>query len=69
MTGILKYGNELLEKENVIPGMVVGFTPESEFEFVVDSELLYCMKCENIVLAYDNQGNQTEYNPSWTSSR
>jgi hypothetical protein len=69
LTGILKYGNELLEKESVTPGVVVGFTPESEFEFVVDGELLYCMKCKNIVLAYENKGDKTEYNPSWASSR
>jgi hypothetical protein len=69
LTGILKYGNELLEKESVTPGVVVGFTPESEFEFVVDGELLYCMKSKNIVLAYENKGDKTEYNPSWASSR
>jgi|TARA_R110000868_G_scaffold408021_1_gene690140 hypothetical protein len=69
LIGILKFGNKLLEDNNVLPNMVVGFTPESEFEFVIDGELLYCMKSENIVLAYGNKGNEAEYNPSWTNSR
>lgn len=69
LTGILKYGNEILERDGVTPDMVVGFTPESEFEFIVDGELLYCMKCKNIVLAYENNGDKTEYNPSWASGR
>lgn len=69
LTGILKYGNEILERDGVTPDMVVGFTPESEFEFIIDGELLYCMKCKNIVLAYENNGDKTEYNPSWASGR
>ncbi len=68
LTGILRYGNKVLEENDVHPGMVVGFTPESEFEFVVDGELLYCMKSKNIVLTYGNEGSETKYNPSWTSS-
>jgi hypothetical protein len=68
LTGILKFGNKILDENNVHPGMVVGFTPESEFEFVVDGELLYCMKSKNIVFSYGDEGNETKYNPSWTNS-
>ena len=68
LTGILRYGNKMLEEHDVHPGMVVGFTPESEFEFVVDGELLYCMKSKNIALTYGDEGGETKYNPSWTNS-
>jgi len=63
--GILKYPN----KELSIPeGSVVCFTPDSEFEFVFNGMLLYCMKSNNIVLSYGNQRNEKEYNPSWAQS-
>tara|TARA_R110001606_G_scaffold287518_2_gene435616 strand:- start:107 stop:703 length:597 start_codon:yes stop_codon:yes gene_type:complete len=68
LTGILRYGNKMLEEHDVHTGMVVGFTPESEFEFVVDGELLYCMKSKNIALTYGDEGGETKYNPSWTNS-
>ena len=68
LTGILRYGNKMLEEHDIHPGMVVGFTPESEFEFVVDGELLYCMKSKNIALTYGDEGGETKYNPSWTNS-
>ena len=58
----------MLEEHDIHPGMVVGFTPESEFEFVVDGELLYCMKSKNIALTYGDEGGETKYNPSWTNS-
>ena len=63
--GILKYGDETscIKKEDLI-----CFTPDSEFEFVFDNMLLYCMKSNNIVLSYGNKGNAKEYNPSWANS-
>ena len=58
----------MLEEHDIHPGMVVGFTPESEFEFVIDNERLYCMKSNDIVIKYEYEGNETKYNPSWTNS-
>jgi len=66
--GILKYGNSLLKALKINPGDVVGFTPNSEWEFIVDNERLYCMKSNDIVIKYERKENQTEYNPSWAKS-
>ena len=65
LIGILKYGNSSLEALKINPGDVVGFTPNSEWEFLVDNERLYCMKSNDIVIKYEYQGNEEEYNPSW----
>ena len=66
--GILKYGNSSLKALKINPGDVVGFTPNSEWEFIVDNERLYCMKSNDIVIKYEHKENQTEYNPSWAKS-
>ena len=68
LVGILKYGNKSLEDLKITPGDLVGFTPNSEWEFLVDGERLYCMKSNDIVIKYENRGNEEEYNPSWASS-
>ena len=46
----------------------MGFTPNSEFEFLIENEFLYCMKSNDIVIKYEHQKNKTEYNPSWAES-
>lgn len=48
LTGILKYGNDTLDKLGVQEGDEVIFTPDSEYEFVVDDQILYRMKTKNI---------------------
>ncbi len=68
LIGILKYGNKFLEALNINPGDLIGFTPNSEWEFLVDNKRLYCMKSNDIVIKYEYQGNEEEYNPSWASS-
>jgi hypothetical protein len=68
LVGILKYGNSSLNKLEIIPGDLVGYTPNGEWEFLVDNERLYCMKSNDIVIKYENQGNEEKYNPSWASS-
>ncbi len=65
LMGVLKYGNKGLVELGVNEGDLVSFRPSSEFEFIVDGELLYCMKLINIVATYEYKGNETEYNPSW----
>ena len=65
LTGILKYGNHILENMGVEEGDLVGFTPISEFEFIVDNERFYCMKSNDIVVKHEYEGNEKEYNPSW----
>jgi len=66
--GILKYSNNSLEALGLNEGALISFQPNSEFEFVVDKEFLYCMKSNNIVAHHEYQGHEEEYNPSWTSS-
>ena len=66
--GILKYGNNVLEALHINPGTLVGFTPSSEWEFIIDDERLYCMKSNDIAIKYERKGNEEEYNPSWAKS-
>ena len=49
-------------------GDVIGYKPFGEFEFIVDGKRLYCMKSNDIVIKYERQGNEVEYNPSWAQS-
>jgi hypothetical protein len=65
LIGILKYGNKSLEALKINPGDVVGFTTNSEWDFIVDEQRVFCMKSNDIVIKYEHQGNQVEYNPSW----
>lgn len=68
LIGILKYGNKSLEALKIAPGDVVGFTPNSEWDFVIDGQRVYCMKSNDIVIKYEHEGNEEEYNPSWAKS-
>jgi len=68
LVGILKIGNSRLESLGITPGDTVGFRPSREWEFNLNEELLYCMKSNDIVIKYERKENQTQYNPSWTSS-
>ena len=65
LVGILRYGNSVLNKLKIAPGDLVGYTPNSEWEFIIDNELLYCMKSNDIVIKYEHQGNEIKYNPAW----
>ena len=62
--GIIKYVDKdissLIEKEDL-----VGFTPSSEYEFIVDGERMYRVPTNSISIKYERQGTETEYNPSW----
>ena len=68
LVGILKYGNKSLEALEINPGDLVGYTPNGEWEFLVEGKRLYCMKSNDIVIKYEHQGNEEEYNPSWAAS-
>ena len=63
--GIVKYSNKFLEAVKITPGTLVTFTPNSEFEFIINNERLYCMKSNDIALTHEHEGNEKEYNPSW----
>lgn len=64
LRGIIKYVDKdisgLIAKEDL-----VGFTPSSEYEFIVDNERMYRVLTNSISIKYERQGNEKEYNPSW----
>ena len=68
LIGVLKYGNNALEVLGISEGDVVGYTPFGEYDFIVYDKRLYCMKSNDIVIKYERQGNEEEYNPSWAKS-
>jgi hypothetical protein len=65
--GILKYGNSSLDAFKVNEGSLVGFSPSSEYEFVIDNDRLYRMRTNDITIKYEYKGDEVEYNPSWAS--
>jgi hypothetical protein len=65
LIGILKYGNSSLNKLDINPGDLVGYTPNGEYEFIIDNQRLYCMKSNDIVIKHEYKGNETEYNSCW----
>jgi len=68
LKGLLKYGNNTLKNININEGDLVGFKPNREWQFLVDGKRLYCMESNDIVIKYEHEGNEKEYNPSWASS-
>ena len=49
-------------------GDLVGFTPFSTYEFIIDGKRLYRVMTQFITIKYEYQGNEEEYNPSWAES-
>ena len=58
--GIVKYTDGSFDKEDL-----VGFKPNSDYEFVFEGERLYRVFSHFITIKYEYQGNEEEYNPSW----
>ena len=63
LVGIVKYSDGAF-----LPTQLVGFTPSSEYEFVIDGERLYRVMNKFITIEYEYKGNEKEYNPSWAKS-
>ena len=61
--GIVKYTDGSFEINDL-----VGFTPISNYEFVIDGELLYRVYTKFITIKYEYQGDEEAYNPSWAQS-
>ncbi len=67
-----------LEKERPLMGIVeytdgsvdvddlVGFRPNSEYEFVFEGKRLYRVFSHFITIKYEYKGDEKKYNPSWT---
>jgi hypothetical protein len=65
LVGILKHTDKLLEDNNLKKEDLVGFTPRSEYEFVIDNDRMYRVPSSDISIKYERTGNEKEYNPSW----
>ena len=65
--GILKYGNSFLDAFKVNEGSLVGFSPSSEYEFIIENDRLYRMRTNDITIKYEYKGDEVEYKPSWAS--
>ena len=61
--GIIKYTDGSYKK-----GDLVGFTPFSTYEFIIDGKRLYRVMTQFITIKYEYEGNEEEYNPSWAES-
>ena len=46
-------------------GDLVGFTPFSTYEFIIDGKRLYRVLNKFITIKYEYEGNEEAYNPSW----
>ncbi len=65
LTGILKHLGDDLKSFNLNNEDIVGFTPNSEYEFLIDGERLYRIPINSISIKYERAGTEVEYNPSW----
>ena len=60
LVGVIKYSDSTFDINTL-----VGFTPNSEYEFIVEGKRLYRVMNKFITIKYEYQGNEEEYNPSW----
>ena len=65
LTGVLKYLGSDLKSFNLNNEDIIGFTPNSEYEFLIDGERLYRIPINSISIKYERAGTEVEYNPSW----
>ena len=63
LMGVVKYSDGTIKE-----GDLVGFRPNSEFDFVIDDKRLYRVLSNFITIKYEYQGNEETYNPSWAQS-
>ena len=63
LQGIVKYSDGTVEVDDL-----VGFRPNSKYEFIIDNERLYRVLSNFITIKYEYQGDEEEYNPSWAKS-
>ena len=61
LVGIVKHTDGTVNK-----GDLIGCRPSSEYEFIIDGQKLYRLLSNFITIKYEYQGDEEEYNPSWT---
>ena len=62
LQGIIKYKDN---SDFINIGDKVGFTPWSEYEFIINGERLYRVMTKEISIKYGRKKKEAEYNPSW----
>ena len=65
LMGVIKHIDPDLMDQDVYLNSLVGFRPNSEYEFIIDGQRLYRVPTNSITIKYEYQGNEKEYNPSW----
>ena len=63
LVGIVKHTDGTVNK-----GDLIGFRPNSEYEFIINRQKLYRLLSKFITIKYEYQGDEEEYNPSWAQS-
>ena len=63
LIGVVKYSDGTFSSNEL-----VGFRPNMEYEFIINGERLYRIMNKFITIKYEYQGNEKEYNPSWSQS-
>lgn len=62
LIGELLYTDKYLDSLGIKPGTIVGFTPDSEYEFTIDDQLLYRIYSTQITIDYGLQKRkETDY--------
>ena len=62
LIGIVKYTDN---SGLLTVGEKIGFTPDSEYEFIINGERLYRVMTKEISIKYEYKKEEREYNPSW----
>jgi len=65
LTGVLKHLGSDLKSFGLQDNDLIGFTPNSEYEFVIESERLYRVPINSISIKYGRKGTEVEYSASW----
>tara|TARA_R100000231_G_scaffold36608_3_gene32282 strand:+ start:1661 stop:2230 length:570 start_codon:yes stop_codon:yes gene_type:complete len=58
--GVIVYSDDTYNK-----GDIVGYTPFSKYEFIINGQRLYRVMNKFITIKYECKGNEEAYNPSW----
>jgi len=65
LTGVLKHLGSDLKSFGLQDNDLIGFTPNSEYEFVIEGERLYRIPINSISIKYGRKGTEVEYSTSW----
>ena len=62
LKGVLRFTDDYLDSLGIKPGTIVGFTPDSEYEFTIDDKLLYRIYSTHLTIDYGLQERKTTNN-------